>query len=168
MVGKLLGCIASAMVGPFPFNSAGKINSVLIPAELKLTYLKRPYIVTLGTYHMALLLPFNSSATISFRDFVDITRLSEADLTKHLQVLIDAKIITFNVSFTSHVKPNFPFSTLPEFECFKRQCILPQYGVQQQTHQVQNCGSCAQGTATGSGFIKVEFHLILLRFLFRR
>ncbi|ELT99573.1 hypothetical protein CAPTEDRAFT_175514 [Capitella teleta] len=67
-------------------------------AELKLTYLKRPYIVTLGTFHMALLLPFNSSHSVSFRDLVDISRLPEKELLKQVQVLLDAKIIVSNES----------------------------------------------------------------------
>ncbi|WAQ93638.1 CUL2-like protein [Mya arenaria] len=63
-------------------------------AELKLNYLKKPYIVTMGSFQMALLLMFNTSDVISFTTMADHTKLGEKEMNKQLQSLLDAKLIT--------------------------------------------------------------------------
>ena len=62
-----------------------------------MNYLKKPYIVTLGTFHMGILLPFNNSATLSFRDIEDSSQLPSKELVKQMQVLVDAKLVTAEV-----------------------------------------------------------------------
>ena len=41
--------------------------------EVKVNYLKKPYIVTMGTLQMALLMPFNHCDTMSFAALVAVT-----------------------------------------------------------------------------------------------
>ncbi|KAI0211701.1 Cullin-2 [Lamellibrachia satsuma] len=66
----------------------------LCSAELKLTYLKKPYFVTMGMFHMALLLPFNSCDSLNFKDLLDTSQLPHKELVKHLQALRETKVIT--------------------------------------------------------------------------
>lgn len=47
----------------------------------------------MGTYHMAILLLFESADQLSYKDLQESTRLTDEQLTKHLQSLLDAKII---------------------------------------------------------------------------
>lgn len=63
-------------------------------AELKLNYLKKPYIVTMGSFQMAVLLFFNVSETVTYKEILAHTQLPEKDLAKQVQSLIDAKLIT--------------------------------------------------------------------------
>ncbi|UYV76581.1 CUL2 [Cordylochernes scorpioides] len=68
----------------------------LCNAEIKLGYLKKAYIVTMTTYQMATLLLFESADTLAYRDLRDSTQLSEEQLTKQLQSLVDAKLLCLN------------------------------------------------------------------------
>jgi cullin 2 len=54
---------------------------------------KKTYIVSMGTYHMAILFTFESSDSMTFKELQEHTKLSDEQLVKHLQSLIDAKII---------------------------------------------------------------------------
>ncbi|XP_013788491.1 cullin-2-like [Limulus polyphemus] len=65
----------------------------LCNAEVKLSYLKKPYIVTMGTYQMALLLLYESADTLSYKELQENTKLNDEQLVKHLQSLVDAKLI---------------------------------------------------------------------------
>jgi len=67
-----------------------------ISAELRFTYLKKPYFVTMGTFHMGILLPFNNSESLSLKELLETTKLPEKELVKQLQSLIDVKIIIPN------------------------------------------------------------------------
>ncbi|CAH1788629.1 unnamed protein product [Owenia fusiformis] len=62
--------------------------------DLKFNYLKKPYFVTMGTFHMAILLPFNGATSQSFRDILESTQLPEKELQKQVQGLVDVKILT--------------------------------------------------------------------------
>ena len=72
-----------------------KLNNIL-KAEVRLTYLKRPYIITMGTFQMAILLCLNATTTITVKDLLESTQLPEKDLIKQVQSLLDSKIITSN------------------------------------------------------------------------
>lgn len=61
--------------------------------EVKLNYLRRQYVVTMGLFLMAILLPFNSLPTIVFRDLIEITQLPSKELARHVQQLVDAKLL---------------------------------------------------------------------------
>ncbi|XP_076327537.1 cullin-2-like isoform X2 [Tachypleus tridentatus] len=65
----------------------------LCNAEVKLCYLKKPYIVTMGTYQMGLLLLYESADTLSYKELQENTRLNDEQLVKHLQSLADAKLL---------------------------------------------------------------------------
>lgn len=73
----------------------------LFSAELKLNYLKRPYFVTMGTFHMAIMLLFNQSEKLPFREILMNTEMPEKELMKQLQGLLETKMITTTVSRTS-------------------------------------------------------------------
>ena len=62
-----------------------------------MTYLKKPYIVTMGTFHMAILLLFNNCETSSFKELMESTKLPDKELKKQLQSLLDTKIIVTQV-----------------------------------------------------------------------
>ena len=66
-------------------------------AELRLTYLKKPYFVTMGTFHMGIMLHFNNSETLSYSELLQHTRLPDKELTKQLQSLVETKIIDTEV-----------------------------------------------------------------------
>ncbi|BFZ01433.1 hypothetical protein BsWGS_04472 [Bradybaena similaris] len=69
--------------------------------EIKLCYLKKSYIVTMSTFQMATLLPFESGNSLAFTDIQTSTNLPEKELVKQLQTLVDTKIlITDNNSVT--------------------------------------------------------------------
>ncbi len=72
---------------------------VTFPAELKMTYLKKPYFVTMGTFHMGVLLPFNNAESLNLRDLLDSTQMPEKELVKQLQVLVEAKLVVASVSY---------------------------------------------------------------------
>ena len=48
----------------------------LCTVEVKVNYLKKPYIITMGTLQMALLMPFNLCDVVSFTDLVAATTVS--------------------------------------------------------------------------------------------
>lgn len=65
----------------------------LCHGELKFNYLKKPYLVTVQTYQMALLLLFEDCNSISCRDAASSLRLSHEQLVKHACSLVECKIL---------------------------------------------------------------------------
>ena len=68
----------------------------LSTADVRLTIgstAKRSYLVSMGTYHMAILHLFESQDSLSYSDLQEHTKLSEEQLVKHLQSLVDAKLV---------------------------------------------------------------------------
>jgi cullin 2 len=65
----------------------------LCQGELKLNYLKKPYLVTVQTYQMALLLLFEHCDSISCKEAAASLRLSHDQLVKHAISLVDCKIL---------------------------------------------------------------------------
>ena len=51
----------------------------------------------MGTFHMAMLLPFNKTDMLSFRDITESTQLPQKEITKQLQSLVETKLITTEV-----------------------------------------------------------------------
>lgn len=62
-------------------------------ANLSPVLQRKSYLVSMGTYHMAILHLFESSDSLSYADLKENTRLSEEQLVKHLQSLLDARLI---------------------------------------------------------------------------
>ncbi|CAG0891452.1 unnamed protein product [Cyprideis torosa] len=86
----------------------------LCNAEVKLNYLAKPYTVSLGTYHLALLLTFETVDEITCQELQDATQLSEDCFTKHLGALVEAKLLIVEGDLKeplSTVKLNLEFSS---------------------------------------------------------
>ena len=62
-------------------------------AEVKMIHTKRSLQVSMGLYHLAILLLFESSNSLSYKEVQENTKLSDEQLTRHLQSLVDAKIL---------------------------------------------------------------------------
>lgn len=54
---------------------------------------RKSYLVSMGTYHMAILHLFESTDCLTYADLQENTRLSEEQLVKHLQSLMEARLI---------------------------------------------------------------------------
>lgn len=65
----------------------------LCQGELKFNYLRKPYLVTVQTYQMALLLLFEQCDSMSCREAAASLRLSHDQLVKHAASLVDCKIL---------------------------------------------------------------------------
>jgi len=62
---------------------------------------------------MAVLLPFNASAQLTFQELREVTQLESKDLARHIQQLIDIKLITCNAATGNIVQ----LSTAAEVNC---------------------------------------------------
>lgn len=73
----------------------------LCHGELKVSLAKKSYLITMQTYQMAMLLLFESCDTLSCKDIKDVLQLNNENFQKHLQSLIDSKLLTLDseVSF---------------------------------------------------------------------
>lgn len=65
----------------------------LCSAELKLCYLKKPYVVTMGTFQMAILLLFESTDSVSYHELQENTQLNSEQFQKHMQSLVETKLL---------------------------------------------------------------------------
>ncbi|XP_031832846.1 cullin 2 [Nomia melanderi] len=65
----------------------------LCQGELKFNYLKKPYLVVVQTYQMALLLLFEHCNSIQCREAAASLHLSHDQLVKHAASLVDSKIL---------------------------------------------------------------------------
>ena len=58
-----------------------------------MNYLGKPYVAMVTTYQMAVLLAFNNSETVSYKELQDSTQMNEKELTKTLKSVLDVKMI---------------------------------------------------------------------------
>lgn len=65
----------------------------LCHGELKLSYLKKPYIITMQTYQMAILLLFESIDEMTCKDIQETLELNTETFQKHMQSLIESKLL---------------------------------------------------------------------------
>ncbi|XP_065839949.1 cullin-2-like [Oscarella lobularis] len=65
----------------------------LCTGELKATYLKRPYAFTVTVYQMGVLLVFNHTDSSTSRELQDVTGLSDKEIKRTLQSLVDVKLL---------------------------------------------------------------------------
>uniref|UniRef100_G1Q7G7 Cullin-2 n=1 Tax=Myotis lucifugus TaxID=59463 RepID=G1Q7G7_MYOLU len=65
----------------------------LCTGEVKMNYLGKPYVAMATTYQMAVLLAFNNSETVSYKELQDSTQMNEKELTKTIKSLLDVKMI---------------------------------------------------------------------------
>ncbi len=75
-----------------------------------MTYLKRPYLVTMGTFQMAVVLSFNNSPSLTIKELQETTQIPEKELIKQVQSLLESKLIVL----ASETKPES--ATKPESE----------------------------------------------------
>uniref|UniRef100_A0A8C8H6W9 Cullin family profile domain-containing protein n=1 Tax=Oncorhynchus tshawytscha TaxID=74940 RepID=A0A8C8H6W9_ONCTS len=88
----------------------------LCTGEVKMNYLSKPYVAMVTTYQMAVLLAFNNSETVGYKELQDSTQMNEKELQKTIKSLLDVKMIlkhlileeieaestfSLNMSFTS-------------------------------------------------------------------
>lgn len=65
----------------------------LCQGELKLNYLRKPYLVTVQTYQMALLLLFEHCDSITYKEAATSLRLTLDQLMRHAMSLVECKMI---------------------------------------------------------------------------
>ncbi|KAM9232557.1 cullin-2 isoform 2-T2 [Leptosomus discolor] len=65
----------------------------LCTGEVKMNYLCKPYVAMVTTYQMAVLLAFNNSETVGYKELQDSTQMNEKELTKTIKSLLDVKMI---------------------------------------------------------------------------
>lgn len=65
----------------------------LCHGELKISYLKKSYIVTMQTYQMAILLLFETVDSMTYKEIQDTLKLSNDVFQKHMQSLIESKLL---------------------------------------------------------------------------
>lgn len=82
--------------------------------ELKLSYLRKSYVVTMSTFQMATLQCFENVDTLPFSDIKSSTGLPDRELTKQLQTLVDTKLLLTNndqpVSENSNISLNLSYN----------------------------------------------------------
>uniref|UniRef100_A0A670ZD06 Cullin-2 n=2 Tax=Pseudonaja textilis TaxID=8673 RepID=A0A670ZD06_PSETE len=88
----------------------------LCTGEVKMNYLCKPYVAMVTTYQMAVLLAFNNSEIISYKELQDSTQMNEKELIKTIKSLLDVKMINHdsdkeNVEAVSTFSLNMNFSS---------------------------------------------------------
>uniref|UniRef100_A0A8C4N3R7 Cullin-2 n=1 Tax=Eptatretus burgeri TaxID=7764 RepID=A0A8C4N3R7_EPTBU len=88
----------------------------LCTGEVKMNYLTKPYVATVTTYQMAVLLTFNSSDVVTYQDLVLSTQLQDKELGKTLRSLLDARLLSHSageeeVTVDSSFTLNMEFSS---------------------------------------------------------
>lgn len=99
--GSWPGCTISAQVAHTHTHKGekeqviGKLTrSVSIGSgEVKMNYLSKPYVAMVTTYQMAVLLAFNNSQTVSYKELQDGTQMNEKELQKTIKSLLDVKML---------------------------------------------------------------------------
>uniref|UniRef100_A0A8C8M2B4 Cullin-2 n=1 Tax=Oncorhynchus tshawytscha TaxID=74940 RepID=A0A8C8M2B4_ONCTS len=61
--------------------------------EVKMNYLSKPYVAMVTTYQMAVLLAFNNSETVGYKELQDSTQMNEKELQKTIKSLLDVKML---------------------------------------------------------------------------
>lgn len=75
--------------------SGRKLNWLhsLCNCEIKLSYLKKTYIITMQTYQMAILFLFEHADTLLYKDIEEALQLTNETLQKHIASLVDSKLL---------------------------------------------------------------------------
>uniref|UniRef100_A0A8C4RTN4 Cullin 2 n=1 Tax=Erpetoichthys calabaricus TaxID=27687 RepID=A0A8C4RTN4_ERPCA len=81
----------------------------LCTGEVKMNYLSKTYVAMVTTYQMAVLLAFNNSETVSYKELQDSTQMNERELTKTIKSLLDVKMINHD-SVKEEVEADSTFS----------------------------------------------------------
>lgn len=81
--------------------------------ELKLSHLKKSYIVTMQTYQMAIILLFETCDTLSCREIQHTLQLNDETYQKHMQPMIESKLLNAsseNLSGDTRIELNFDYT----------------------------------------------------------
>lgn len=75
-----------------------------------MNYLSKPYVAMVTTYQMAVLLAFNNSQTVTYKELQDGTQMNEKELQKTIKSLLDVKMLNHDSEKVSafmwdHVDP---------------------------------------------------------------
>lgn len=86
----------------------------LATAEIKMSHLKKSYIVTVSTFQMAILLLYNNTDSLAFSDIQTSTNINEKECARNVQSLVDVKLIDQepegNIVPKTILKLNFNYS----------------------------------------------------------
>ena len=79
----------------------------LCHGELKVSLSKKSYLITMQTYQMAMLLLFENCDKMTCKDIQDVLQLNTENFQKHLQSLIDSKLLTLSSEVSLELDVNF-------------------------------------------------------------
>ena len=106
--------------------------------ELKLSFLKKTYIVTMQTYQMAMLLLFESCDSLTCKEIQSNLQLNNETFQKHLQSLIESKLLTASsesLEGNTKIELNFDYTN-------KRTKFKITSALQKETPQEVCCDHC--------------------------
>ncbi|XP_032821523.1 cullin-2 [Petromyzon marinus] len=86
----------------------------LCTGEMKMNYLPKPYVATVTTYQMGVLLAFNGAEQVTYRELEYSTQLNERELVKTIRSLIDVKLVNSSGK-EDEITPECIFSLNMEF-----------------------------------------------------
>uniref|UniRef100_A0A2K6EUC6 Cullin 2 n=1 Tax=Propithecus coquereli TaxID=379532 RepID=A0A2K6EUC6_PROCO len=86
----------------------------LCTGEVKMNYLGKPYVAMVTTYQMAVLLAFNNSEIVSYKELQDSTQMNEKELTKTIKSLLDVKMINHDSEKVCALSGSFSLASLLE------------------------------------------------------
>lgn len=69
-----------------------------------MNYLSKPYVAMVTTYQMAVLLAFNNSQTVTYKELQDGTQMNEKELQKTIKSLLDVKMLNHDSQKVQEVK----------------------------------------------------------------
>uniref|UniRef100_A0A7N8XZH6 Cullin 2 n=1 Tax=Mastacembelus armatus TaxID=205130 RepID=A0A7N8XZH6_9TELE len=69
----------------------------LCTGEVKMNYLPKPYVAMVTTYQMAVLLAFNNSQTVTYKELQDSTQMNEKELQKTIKSLLGVKMLNHDL-----------------------------------------------------------------------
>lgn len=70
--------------------------------DIRIGYLSKSYIVNMTTFQMSLLLLFEKSDSLSYKELQETTNISPEQFPRHLQSLLDAKLLNSNTESLSN------------------------------------------------------------------
>lgn len=81
----------------------------LSSCDVKMYLDTKTYLITMSCYLMAIFIQFNNNACLTYQHLQDNTKITDEQLTRHLGLLIDTKLLL--------LKPNVPnYSSIPKFD----------------------------------------------------
>uniref|UniRef100_A0A673H1V5 Cullin-2 n=1 Tax=Sinocyclocheilus rhinocerous TaxID=307959 RepID=A0A673H1V5_9TELE len=121
-------------------------------SEVKMNYLSKPYVAVVTTYQMAVLLAFNNSETVSYKELQDSTQMNEKELQKTIKSLLDVKMISHD-SQKEEIEAESTFSLIMSFTS-KRTKFKITTSMQKDTPQVQRLDAAENSIVTFDQFKK--------------